>query len=65
MQSLGGAGAAGATVNSKPSSLADATIINWHDPDVNTDIAVSFQEQNGCDYIWCGGGKRDRDRCRS
>ncbi|KAG1672117.1 hypothetical protein FOA52_001704 [Chlamydomonas sp. UWO 241] len=30
----------------------EATIINWHDPDVNTDIAISFQEQSGCDYIW-------------
>lgn len=30
----------------------EATIINWHDPDVSTDIAISFQEQNGCDYIW-------------
>ena len=31
---------------------AEATIINWHDPDISTDIAISFQEQSGCDHIW-------------
>ncbi|GAX85578.1 hypothetical protein CEUSTIGMA_g12993.t1 [Chlamydomonas eustigma] len=30
----------------------ESTIINWHDPDISSDIAVSFQEQSGCDYIW-------------
>lgn len=28
------------------------TIITWSDPDINTDIALSFQEAVGCNYIW-------------
>lgn len=28
------------------------TIISWLDPDLNTDIAISFQEAIGCNYIW-------------
>ena len=28
------------------------TIITWTDPDINTDIALSFQEAVGCNYIW-------------
>lgn len=31
---------------------AEATIITWHDKEFNTDIAISFQEQTGCDHIW-------------
>lgn len=27
-------------------------IITWHDPEFCTDIAISFQEQLGCDHIW-------------
>ena len=28
------------------------TIITWTDPDIHTDIALSFQEAMGCNYIW-------------
>lgn len=28
------------------------TIISWSDPEVNTDIALSFQEAHGCNSIW-------------
>jgi protein phosphatase-4 regulatory subunit 3 len=28
------------------------TIITWTDPDICTDIALSFQEAVGCNYIW-------------
>lgn len=28
------------------------TIITWSDPDINTDIALSFQEAVGCNFIW-------------
>ena len=28
------------------------TIITWTDPDINTDIALSFQEAEGCNHIW-------------
>lgn len=30
----------------------DDTIISWTDPDIGTDIALSFQEARGCNYIW-------------
>lgn len=33
--------------------LADETIITWSDVDVGTDVALSFQEANGCHAIWC------------
>ena len=35
-----------------PAAPAEATIITWHDKEINTDIAISFQEQVGCDHIW-------------
>ncbi|KAK3281899.1 hypothetical protein CYMTET_10332 [Cymbomonas tetramitiformis] len=28
------------------------TIISWLDPEIGTDIALSFQEAVGCNYIW-------------
>jgi protein phosphatase-4 regulatory subunit 3 len=28
------------------------TIISWLDPEIGTDIAISFQEAIGCNYIW-------------
>jgi protein phosphatase-4 regulatory subunit 3 len=28
------------------------TIISWTDPEVSTDLALSFQETMGCNYIW-------------
>ena len=28
------------------------TIISWLDPEVGTDLAISFQEAVGCNYIW-------------
>ena len=28
------------------------TIIMWTDPDLKTDLALSFQEAEGCNYIW-------------
>lgn len=31
---------------------ADDTIISWNDPDLGTDIALSFQESVGCDRVW-------------
>jgi flagellar motor protein MotB len=31
---------------------ADGTIITWLDDDMGTDIALSFQEEEGCAYIW-------------
>ncbi|PNH02464.1 Serine/threonine-protein phosphatase 4 regulatory subunit 3, partial [Tetrabaena socialis] len=30
----------------------ESTIITWHDAEVSTDVAISFQEQGGCDHIW-------------
>ncbi|EFN53416.1 hypothetical protein CHLNCDRAFT_58505 [Chlorella variabilis] len=30
----------------------DDTIITWTDPEIGTDIALSFQEARGCNYIW-------------
>lgn len=35
------------------SVLADETIITWTDPDIGTDVALSFQEGHGCNAIWC------------
>jgi hypothetical protein len=32
----------------------DETIITWTDPDIGTDVALSFQEAQGCSAIWCG-----------
>jgi protein phosphatase-4 regulatory subunit 3 len=32
--------------------LADETIITWTDPDIGTDVALSFQEAQGCSAIW-------------
>lgn len=31
---------------------ADETIITWTDPDIGTDVALSFQEAQGCSAIW-------------
>lgn len=31
---------------------ADETIITWTDPDIGTDVALSFQEGQGCNAIW-------------
>ncbi|KAL3648610.1 hypothetical protein CASFOL_005013 [Castilleja foliolosa] len=28
------------------------TIISWRDPEFSTELALSFQEPNGCTYIW-------------
>eukprot|EP00899_Mesostigma_viride_P016714 jgi/Mesvir1/25043/Mv16981-RA.2 len=28
------------------------TIITWNDPEISTDLALSFQESCGCAYIW-------------
>ena len=33
---------------------ADDTIITWSDPEIGTDIALSFQESVGCSLIWYG-----------
>ncbi|GFR48535.1 hypothetical protein Agub_g10432 [Astrephomene gubernaculifera] len=30
----------------------ESTIITWHDAEISTDVAISFQEQVGCDHIW-------------
>ena len=30
----------------------EETIIMWSDPDIGTDIALSFQEATGCNAIW-------------
>lgn len=35
-----------------PVMLADETIITWTDPDIGTDVALSFQEAQGCSAIW-------------
>jgi hypothetical protein len=32
--------------------IADETIITWTDPDIGTDVALSFQEAQGCSAIW-------------
>jgi hypothetical protein len=42
------------TVPDWPLSLlfADETIITWTDPDIGTDVALSFQEAQGCSAIW-------------
>jgi hypothetical protein len=32
---------------------AEVTIITWADKELNTDVAVSFQEAQGCATIWC------------
>ncbi|KAK1294156.1 hypothetical protein QJS10_CPA16g01641 [Acorus calamus] len=35
----------------------DETIISWRDPELSTELALSFQEATGCSYIWdhiCG-----------
>eukprot|EP00198_Chlamydomonas_reinhardtii_P002263 XP_001691599.1 predicted protein [Chlamydomonas reinhardtii] len=31
---------------------AETTIITWHDAEISTDVAISFQEQVGCEHIW-------------
>ncbi|KAG2493475.1 hypothetical protein HYH03_008292 [Edaphochlamys debaryana] len=31
---------------------SETTIITWHDAEISTDVAISFQEQVGCDHIW-------------
>lgn len=28
------------------------TIISWRDPEISTDLALSFQETTGCSYVW-------------
>lgn len=28
------------------------TIISWRDPELSTEVALSFQEPTGCSYIW-------------
>lgn len=28
------------------------TIISWRDPENSADLALSFQETTGCNYIW-------------
>ncbi|GIL44731.1 hypothetical protein Vafri_2247 [Volvox africanus] len=33
-------------------SRSESTIITWHDAEISTDVAISFQEQVGCDHIW-------------
>lgn len=33
-------------------SPAESTIITWHDFELNSDVAISFQEQVGCEHIW-------------
>eukprot|EP00887_Chlorella_sp_A99_P007007 scaffold2.g7007.t1 len=30
----------------------DDTIITWSDADLGTDVALSFQESRGCNYVW-------------
>lgn len=42
------------TVSDSSVSLlfADETIITWTDPDIGTDVALSFQEAQGCSAIW-------------
>lgn len=35
---------------------ADETIITWTDPDIGTDVALSFQEGQGCNAIWYAVG---------
>lgn len=32
---------------------AEDTIITWTDAELETDIALSFQEELGCNYVWC------------
>ena len=49
------------TLGSQPNHLArpldrlpqgDDTIITWSDSDLGTDVALSFQEPQGCNYVW-------------
>ncbi len=30
----------------------ETTIITWHDAEINSDVAISFQEQSGCEHVW-------------
>ncbi|KAJ6768539.1 BINDING PROTEIN-RELATED [Salix koriyanagi] len=30
----------------------EETIISWRDPEISTELALSFQETAGCSYIW-------------
>jgi protein phosphatase-4 regulatory subunit 3 len=30
----------------------DGTIITWSDPVFQNDVAISFQHENGCEYVW-------------
>jgi len=33
-------------------ATAEDTIITWTDPELQTDIALSFQEAAGCNHVW-------------
>lgn len=33
-------------------SCPSDTIISWRDPEFATELALSFQEPDGCAYIW-------------
>ena len=39
--------------DTRVSARAEDTIITWSDPEIGTDIALSFQEAVGCNHIWC------------
>jgi hypothetical protein len=41
-----------AAIATAASVLTDETIITWTDPDIGTDVALSFQEGQGCNAIW-------------
>ena len=30
----------------------DDTIITWNDADIGTELAISFEDSDGCSYIW-------------
>ena len=32
---------------------AEETIITWSDAEIGTDVALSFQEADGCNSVWC------------
>jgi hypothetical protein len=31
---------------------AESTIITWTDPEMDSDLAISFQEKKGCAHVW-------------
>lgn len=38
--------------------LAEETIITWSDAEIGTDVALSFQEADGCNSVWYAAQRR-------